>query len=128
MIWRPDLTEEEFLTYLAGFVRQTLRRASYRWPYRNQAQKAARIRWGYYECNSCKKETPAKEKKLDHIEPVVDPLVGFTTWDSFILRLFVGQRGWQVLCLRCHEDKTREENSVRRSNRAAKTAKKRAKK
>ena len=59
-------------------------------------------------------EVRAKEIEVDHIEPVVDPDVGFTTWDDFIERLFVEEDKLQVLCKDCHKKKTAEEARKRR--------------
>lgn len=99
---------------LKSFVIASLRRASYRWPARYKVMNAARIQRGIYLCNSCKKPHARKHIKMDHIDPVVDPTQGFTTWDSYIARLFVDESGWQVLCKTCHDTKTKEERVIRK--------------
>jgi len=48
---------------------------------------------------------------LDHIDPVV-PTSGWKSFDDFIDRLFNGKT--QVLCHKCHSEKTKGENSERR--------------
>ena len=69
---------------LKSFVIASLRRSSYRWPARYIVMNAARVRRGVYLCNGCKKEHPRKNIKMDHINPVVDPLKGFTDWNDFV--------------------------------------------
>jgi hypothetical protein len=54
-----------------------------------------------------------KEVALDHIEPVIDPKVGFTTWDSYIERLFCEADSFQVLCHADHDQKTQIEDAMR---------------
>jgi 5-methylcytosine-specific restriction endonuclease McrA len=57
--------------------------------------------------------------KKDHIDPVV-PLSGFSSWDDIIRRLFVGEDGWQAICVTCHDKKTKEENDKRKALRKEK--------
>ncbi len=99
------------------FLISALRRASYRWPPRSIAMSRARVGYGIYQCEQCQGLLLTNEKKLDHIEPVVDPALGFTTWDSYIDRLFVNETGFQVLCWVCHNEKTGEERDVRTERR-----------
>jgi 5-methylcytosine-specific restriction endonuclease McrA len=114
------------------FVRETLRRASFRWPPRAAAQKAARVGrkinpetgkecW-YDECANCKGHFLERKVKLDHIEPVrplefVLKVLGAATTDielgNFVLRMFPEQSGFQVLCSRCHGIKTATETTQR---------------
>lgn len=103
-------------SYRIAFVKQVLRRASYKWPARGQAIKEARIERGRYECNRCQEVFGPRDIQADHIDPVVDPSIGFVSWDSYILRLLVGREGWQVLCRGCHDRKTIGENQVRRNS------------
>ena len=64
-------------------------------------------------CAYCKK---AKKKLFaDHIDPVVNPLKGFETWDIYIERLFQGVL--QPLCKACHKGKSKEEAKVRAQTR-----------
>src|SRR5579872_1478294 len=88
-------TEEEINVYRFNFVRQTLRRASYRWPWRNIAVQNARVSRGIYKCARCGMEVHNREKHLDHVHPVIDPNRGFVTWGEYILRLLAGPEGWQ---------------------------------
>lgn len=110
-----------------AFVMAGLRRLSYRWPPRYTVQKAARISRGIYRCASCQNPTAKKQMRMDHIEPVVNPLTGFTTWDSIIERLLVDENGWQYICKSCHDVKTKGENVIRRKVKKTK-GKKRKKK
>lgn len=93
---------------------QALRRASYRWPGRNEAMKAARVDRGQYRCNSCKRIFGRKEIQMDHVEPVIDVHRGFTTLDDYAARLIPNVDGWQCLCKTCHKFKSAQENEIRR--------------
>lgn len=116
----PDV---EIDKYRHNFIKNTLRRSSYRWPWRSIAIKLANIRWGFYVCKECNQEIKNKEKEVDHISPVVPPEVGFTTWDSFGERLLIRETGWQILCPSCHEAKTAVERVVRTAARKARKQK-----
>jgi len=61
---------------------------------------------------------PGKDVNVDHVKPVVDPKVGFTTWDDFILNLFCTKDNLQVLCSKCHDIKTKMENNSRKKTNA----------
>ena len=99
----------------------TLRRASYRWPSRNEALKLARIDRGLYKCASCNGTFKNKEVIIDHIETVV-PLTGFPIhpatgtedWTIFINRLFCPVEGFQILCNTCSDIKTIQEDEMRK--------------
>jgi len=109
-----------------GFLVNTLRRATYRWPPKTDVLQAANVARGLYRCAMCGKDVPVTvpvEKKVkgkkkivrkrnivvDHIIPVVDVDKGFVSWDDFIKRMFVEPDGLQVLCVDCHKKKTFEE-------------------
>lgn len=108
------------LSKFVNFIKNTLRRASYRWPGRNEALVAARVARGFYKCNICKGDTFKRtEVNLDHIDPVV-PIEeswhlddGSPDWNIFIKRLFVGPEGFQVICTNCHDAKTMIEDQLR---------------
>src|ERR1700677_279103 len=104
------------------FVRWTLRRASFRWPPRGEALKAARIERGLYQCNLCKGRFKNKEVKVDHVDPVVPILSNSCrnvspSTEQFVQRMFPAGEGFQVLCKPCHDNKTRSENEQRRESR-----------
>jgi 5-methylcytosine-specific restriction endonuclease McrA len=54
---------------------------------------------------------------VDHIIPVVDPAVGWTTWDDCIERLFCEPENLQLLCKACHSEKSREEIDIAKKRR-----------
>lgn len=109
-----SFTEEEVEKYRKKFVISALRRATYKWPWRSIAIKAARVGRGVYLCAACGEKVQAKDKKLDHKDPVVDPKKGFEGWDRYIRRLLTGNGGWQVLCKSCHDEKTAKEREERK--------------
>jgi len=96
-----------------GFITPVLRRASLRWPPRNETLRLSRVSRGYYSCAMCKGTFHRKEVVVDHIDPVIDPQRGFTTWDEFIARLFVETGSYQTLCYTCHKAKSMIENNIR---------------
>jgi hypothetical protein len=108
--------EEAFEKFKKNFVKQSLRRASYRWPFKHMAKNEQRIERGFYRCQSCQGSFGPKDINLDHVDAVEDIKTGFMGWDKFIDRLFVKTKGFQVLCLTCHDAKTLVENEQRRAN------------
>jgi len=93
-----------------------LRSASQRWPPKytalNESKVGKKVNWKtgrvaeHYRCSECKGDFPAKDVQVDHIEPVINPTEGFTTWDEVIKRMFVEKGGYQTLCKQCHNKKT----------------------
>lgn len=102
-----------------NFVKNTLRRASYRWPGRGEAEKASRIARGLYRCAMCQGEFKRPDVELDHVIPVVPIKESWLTsegepdWNLFISRLFCEADGYQMLCKMCHMAKTTEEDTMR---------------
>lgn len=66
----------------------------------------------HYECAACHEYHPASNVQVDHISPIVDPAVGFTTWDDVINNMFCEADNLQVLCQPCHVEKTNQEKQV----------------
>jgi 5-methylcytosine-specific restriction endonuclease McrA len=99
-----------------------LRKASYRYPARNEALKRARRARNEYECAHCKKIFGRKDVQIDHIEPVVK-LQGFTSWDDYITRMFCPVEGYQILCKEDHDIKTQKEREQRYLTKSKKTVK-----
>jgi len=119
--------KKEYITLSNGkrinkktWIMATLRRASYRWPSRNEALKLARVDRGLYKCAMCEGTFQQKETALDHVEPVV-PFNGFPMhpntnepdWTIVIDRLFCSVEGFQILCHPCHDVKTMSEDTLR---------------
>lgn len=103
-----------------SFIRSQLRAATMRWGPIGDCLKQARTGRGLYLCASCEQTVPATTKvgrrrvknvHVDHIEPITNPDVGFTTWDELIERMFCEEDNLQVLCTECHTKKTDEEKA-----------------
>lgn len=109
-----------------AFITSVLRAGSRRYPakYETLNESCVGIRHNektkrdgkHYLCASCQGEYPAKDVVIDHIIPVVDPLVGFVSWDVFIERLYCDKSNMQTLCKACHKIKTKEETNVRKKS------------
>lgn len=114
--------KKEHVTFASGkkmtkktWIMAGLRRMSYRWPPKNEAERAARVDRGLYKCATCEGTFRAGEYAIDHIKPVVALKEGFTTWDEVINTLFCDKDGFQILCHACHDMKTAIEDSMRAS-------------
>jgi 5-methylcytosine-specific restriction endonuclease McrA len=107
-----------------SFVTSALRAASRRWPPKFKALKEAFVgrktnkKTGklamHYKCAKCKKHFVAADVQVDHVLPVVDPKVGFVSWDDFINRIFCEIENLQVMCKPCHKVKTELEKAERK--------------
>jgi 5-methylcytosine-specific restriction endonuclease McrA len=99
-----------------------------KWAPISLCQKQARVKRGLYKCAGCGAEVPASVKDengrrkknihVDHINPIVDPAVGWTTWDDCIERMFCELDNLQVLCGDCHEVKSNTEKQIAKERRA----------
>jgi 5-methylcytosine-specific restriction endonuclease McrA len=108
---------------MRAFITSALRSAFSRYPNKFKALKAAFAGRkknratgrdaAHYRCANCRSVYPGKEVQVDHIEPVVDKVVGFKDWDTYIDRMFCGEEGLQILCKKCHAKKTAEERKER---------------
>lgn len=96
-----------------AFLKRVLRRASGKWgPIRKTKQKARRAYKGRnrrikfeYQCNHCKLYFQNKHVQVDHIIPVG----GFHSdadMIGYVERLLCNENGLQVLCVKCHQQKT----------------------
>lgn len=74
----------------------------------------------HYRCAHCGLEFPMAKIQVDHIDPVIDPVMGFVSWDVYLNRLFVPKSALQVLCVGCHQIKTKEEGTHRVRKKASK--------
>lgn len=119
-----------------SFIISTLRRSSSRWGPRNECKKAARHEEKlpspttgrpvfHCKCAGCGELFPETTCSVDHIQPVIDPHVGFVNWDTYIERMYCEAEGFQVLCTECHDNKTKEERDIgtqrKRRERAVRT-------
>lgn len=107
------------------FIRSALRAASGKWGPRCAAKRKAHVGRNQWRCSHCRQIGPAtlppkpggKKRRpnaiVDHVEPVVDPVRGFVSWDEYIERMFCEEDGFQVLCDACHQQKTAEERTIR---------------
>lgn len=107
-----------------SFVKSALRSASMRWPpkylcLRTAAtEKKVNPKTGrvaqHFLCNSCKQQFPQKDVSVDHISPLINPEIGFTSWDELINNLFCEVENLQVLCRDCHQIKTTKEKQLKK--------------
>lgn len=116
-------TEARFNSFIKGL----LRRGTMKWGPIHEVKRTARVSRGLYRCDGCDRDVPATvvvDRKrvnnvhVDHIDPVVDPATGFTTWDSIIDRMFVERDRLQLLCGDCHTEKTNQEKAIAKERRA----------
>lgn len=106
---------------LKRFLIPKLRSASYRWKYRSEAIKAARVSRGLYRCALCdSKDLKKGDFAVDHTFPVVDLSGWDGNWHTYITRMFVYTTSWQILCHPCHDIKTDMETQIRKIRREAK--------
>jgi hypothetical protein len=115
-------TDNEYEKELRRFIIPKLRSASYRWHYRSEAIKAARVERGRYKCAQCGDATLKNGQfAVDHTEPVV-PLDGWNgeDYNQYLRRLLCKTEGFQILCEPCHTLKTDMEVQLRKIRREAK--------
>lgn len=63
-------------------------------------------------CNVCrqwKRSVKGSKVAIDHIEPVVDPEIGFVDFNTYFTRMWCDRSKLQKLCGDCHRKKTNEE-------------------
>ena len=65
-------------------------------------------------CKACEKVHAKGDMRADHIKPVVNPHVGFVSWDEAVKRMFVEVDHYNVICVDCHKLKTAEERRIRK--------------
>lgn len=104
-----------------SFIKNNLRRMCSKWAPIQETLKEARTRRGFYMCACCHQEVPAsimvggkrvKNAVVDHEPPIIDPEVGFVSWDEVIDRMFAEKEGLQVLCHACHTEKSNKERAI----------------
>lgn len=107
-----------------SFIVSLLRAGTMRWGPKHAAIKRAFVQNGpnpatgrpckLHRCEDCKGLFAQGDMKADHIEPVIDPRVGFVDWNTYIDRMFLEADGYAARCETCHAKKTAEENELRR--------------
>jgi 5-methylcytosine-specific restriction endonuclease McrA len=101
---------------LKSYIIAHLRRIGYRNVHRAAAFEKAHLGRAQWQCQQCRQIFPSsKDLHGDHILPVVDPDTGFTNFEDYINKLFLGEI--QALCKECHKQKSESENVVRREKR-----------
>jgi len=111
-----SMTESAFWSFIRSALRQKSRwwkpiikcKMSARRPYKgpNKRQKFE------YQCNVCKEWFPDKKINVDHIIPA-GSLQSANDLPGFVERLFCEVDNLQVLCAKCHNEKTSSEKSKR---------------
>ena len=102
-----------------SFVKSGLRGLSRKWPPKYQCLNASlvgqrvNVATGriakHFKCAQCAGEFPASKVQVDHIAPIIDPTIGFTSWDDVVDAMFCEKENLQVLCTSCHKEKTAAE-------------------
>lgn len=105
-----------------SFVKSALRAASRRWPPKYTCLSEAcigsqiNLKSGrmakHYRCNKCLQSFPGKDVQVDHINAIINPETGFTSWDDVVNNMFCEKDNLQVLCLTCHKNKTNAEKAI----------------
>jgi len=108
-------TDGRFRSFITSAIRSGFRRYPNKYIalknafLKRKKNKASGRLAAHYRCAQCKKAFPNKDVQVDHILPVVDPVVGFVNWDTYIQRMYCAVENLQVLCKKCHAVKTKEE-------------------
>ena len=113
-----------------SFIKNNLRSATRKWAPIQKCKKRAHVARGLYKCEGCGQEVPptifdedkrrrVKNIFVDHVIPIIDPAVGFVSWDECIERMFCDSDNLQLLCKACHSVKSQEEIEVAKKRRAA---------
>lgn len=104
-----------------SFVMSALRAATVRWAPIAEVRRRARVERGKYLCAACESVVPSSvvldgERKknvfVDHVDPVIDPRLGFMSWDDVVERMFCEDDNLALLCRRCHDEKTAREKEI----------------
>jgi hypothetical protein len=106
------MTKKKRVYNLQRLIIGALRKIFWYSPLRREALEKAKVDM-LYKCAITKKKFPINEVTVDHIEPVVDPKIGFVDWNTFISRLFCEVGNLQVLSKKAHAEKTKREKKER---------------
>jgi 5-methylcytosine-specific restriction endonuclease McrA len=77
----------------------------------------------WVKCAECGTLDAKTNMQVDHIDPVVplDSALEHMTWDDLVNRVWCDRNSLQVLCLSCHNVKTKEESKLRRAYKKGKS-------
>lgn len=113
----PKWTESRFWT----FIRSALRVAWNKYPVKYQAVRDAYVcdkinsvsgrMAKHYQCRRCLELYPQKDIVVDHVVPV-GTLKDYDDLPMFVKRMFCGVDDLQVLCKKCHKEKSKEERAI----------------
>jgi hypothetical protein len=113
-----------------SFIISLLRAGTMRWRPKYDAIKRAFVKDGLnpatgrkcklHKCEECGGLFAQGDMHADHIESVVDPVVGFVSWDQYISRMFVEQEGFRAICHKCHHIRSQADNLTRAEIRRSK--------
>lgn len=121
-----------FRSWMIGQIRRCTRRYPPYYIVRNNAKEEYTIpskqgkpmRRVRFLCAKCGKYFNNKDTVVDHIDPVIDPKVGFPVlpngeddWNTYLNRLFCPIENLQVLCKEDHDIKSGKETKVRTKTR-----------
>ena len=104
-----------------SYVISQLRRG--KWPPKYAAISRAYVRMGanpktgrrckLHRCEECGELFAKGDMRADHIEPVVDPCVGFVDYNTWIERYHIEAPMYAIICKWCHDVKTKAERAIR---------------
>jgi 5-methylcytosine-specific restriction endonuclease McrA len=107
----PQWTKARF----NNFIKSALRQAWNKYPVKYEVLKKAYVgkevngKTGrlikHYQCANCKKHFPQKEVQVDH-KIDIGGVYTENGWDGVIERMFCSADNLQVLCKKCHKEKT----------------------
>jgi len=116
---RPKNGGQWTLARFRSFIKSLLRAGTMRWGPKYTAIKLAFVKRAVnprtgklcklHRCAMCRQLFPQNAIKADHVLPVVDPKVGFVSWDEYINRMFCEVENFQALCGPCHDKKTKSD-------------------
>jgi len=78
-----------------------------------KSKKGKDLRRVRFKCKTCGEANNRKLVNIDQKLSVI-PIIGKTDFNDYISRLFCGVNGLQILCKRCHNEKSKQENKQRR--------------
>ena len=113
-------TDSRYRSFVMGVLRAGVRRWEQFWEAKKAASVGKRVnkqtgrQTEHFKCAGCGELFTARDIQVDHIDPVIEPVVGFVDWDTTIDRMFCEADNLQVLCTECHREKTNRERKERK--------------